>query len=73
MSQFLTAIGAIMLVFCLIWALLWLEVRRDPKNELTDFYKQHPLSKSVVLLAKRIWAPMLVSGLCFLIAGAITG
>ncbi len=73
MSQFIPVIGAVMLVFCAIWGFLWLEVLHDPKNELKEFYIKHPQAKAAVILANRLWVPMLVFGVCFSIAGLVVG
>ena len=73
MSEFLTALGAAMLIYCAIFAYSWLEVWRDPKGELTDFYTRHPRTKAWVSLANRLWVPAFVIGLLLIIAGVMTG
>jgi hypothetical protein len=73
MSQFFTVVGAAILIFCAIWGYSWLEVWRDPKGELVDFYARHPRTKALVSLANRLWVPTLVAGLIFVISGVMTG
>ena len=73
MSQFFTVVGAAMLIFCAIWGYSWLEVWRDPKGELADFYARHPRTKAWVSLANRLWIPTLVVGLIFVIMGVRMG
>ena len=72
-SQFFTAVGAAMLIFCAIWGYSWLEVWRDPKRELADFYARHPRTKACVVVANWLWLPTLVAGLIFVVVGAMTG
>lgn len=73
MSEFLAAVGAAMLIFCAIWGYSWLEVWRDPKGELVDFYTRYPYAKAWVALANRLWVPALVTGVIFVVAGVMTG
>ena len=73
MSTFFTAVGAAFLIFCAILGYSWLEVWRDPKGELADFYARHPHTKAWVSLANRVWVPTLVAGLIFMVAGVMTG
>lgn len=73
MSKFFTAAGSVMLIFCVIWGYSWLEVWRDPKGELADFYARHPRTKARVALANRLWVPALVAGLVFVVLGAMMG
>ena len=73
MSQFFTVVGAAILIFCAIWGYSWLEVWRDPKGELVDFYARHQRTKALVSLANRLWVPTLVAGLIFVISGVMTG
>jgi hypothetical protein len=72
MSRFFIAVGAVLLIYCCIWGYSWLEVWRDPKGELADFYARHPRTKAWVSLGNRLWVPALVGGLTFLIAGIMT-
>lgn len=73
MSQIFVVSGAVLLVFCVIWAGLWLEVLRDPKNELSDFYVQHPRTKTWVGLMNKLWVPALGTGVVFLIIDKMIG
>lgn len=72
MSQFFTAVGAAMLIYYFLWGYAWLEVWRNPKGTLDEFYAQHPRTKAWVLFANRLWVWALVTGLVFLIAGVMT-
>ncbi len=68
MSQPFGVIGAAFLVFCFIYAYLWLEVLRDPKNELQVFYSRHPwLHRSLAILNKA-WPLFLFLGAGFIAA-----
>jgi len=73
MSQFFTAVGTAMLIFCVIWGYSWLEVWRDPKNELTDFYSRHPRTKMWVELINKLLVPALAAGIFFVVVGVMTG
>ena len=58
-------------VFCAIWGYSWLEVWRDPKGELADFYARHPRTKAWVSLANRLWVPTLFAGLVSIVMGVM--
>lgn len=73
MSQIFAVCGAILLIFCAIWAGLWLEVWRDPKGELSDFYVRHPRAKAWVGLMNRLWVPAVGAGIIFLIFDKMIG
>ena len=73
MNTFLTASGAALLVFCFIWAAVWLEVTRDPKEELRDFYTRHPDVQRWVKVTNRLWLPIFIIGLIFIGLGIILG
>ncbi len=73
MSQLFTAIGAAIIICCVLWGYSWLEVWRDPKGELTDFYTRYPRAKVWVSSANKLWVPALIAGLVFLMVGILTG
>ena len=72
MSHFFTVCGSVLLVFCSIWAYLWLEIIRDPHDELSDFYEKNPITKLCVQILNRIWIIGLFFGVGFLFIGMAT-
>ena len=66
MSQVFVVIGAVFLVFCSIYGYLWLEVLRDPKNELQSFYSQHPRLHRILTIINKAWLLFVFLGACFI-------
>lgn len=73
MSKLFTAIAAVMLIFCVIWGYSWLEVWRDPKAELINFYQRNPRAKVWVARINKLWIPALLAGLIFVAADVVMG
>ena len=73
MSQVFTAVGAVMLTFCTIWGYSWLEVWRDPKEELKGFYARHRIATALISLMNKAWLPSLIAGIGLLMAGFFMG
>lgn len=71
MSQAFVVIGAALLVFCFIYGYLWLEVLRDPKNELQGFYSQYPWLKRVIAILNKAWLPTLFLAAVFITASIV--
>lgn len=72
-SRVFTEAGTVLLILCAIWACSWLEVWRDPKRELLEFYERHPRAKTWVSLINKSWLPALLIGLLFLVLGVMLG
>ncbi|MHB1670213.1 hypothetical protein [Thiomonas sp.] len=65
--------GVGILIYEFIWLYIWLEVIRDPKQELLQFYNEHPVVEYLVRIAKSIWWPMLFAGLSLVSGGYFMG
>ena len=73
MSNFFVTTGGVLLIFCFIWAYVWLEVGRDPKRELRDFYLRYPWTEKWVFFVNRLWLPSLALGTIFVVIGLFRG
>lgn len=62
MYHVLLVSGSALLIFSFIWGYLWLEVLRDPKNELQSFYVQSPSVHKAITALNKIWLPALLLG-----------
>ncbi len=66
MTKLFTAMSTTALILCAIWGYLWLEIWRDPKGELTDFFAQNPRAEAWITKMSTIWVTALLTGLIFL-------
>ncbi len=62
MYRALVISGAVLLIVSFIWGYLWLEVLRDPKNELQSFYSQHPTLHRTISVLNKAWLPFTLLG-----------
>lgn len=62
MRIFVLFAGGTLLIFSFLWGYLWLEVLRDPKNELADFYKKRPLLNKTIATLNMSWLPISILG-----------
>lgn len=54
--------GSVLVAFSFVWGYLWLEVLRDPEQELRDFYLRYPSIRKVVAALSKAWLPVLLLG-----------
>jgi carbon starvation protein CstA len=62
MHQMLLYSGSALLVVSFVWGYFWLEVLRDPKNELQGFWMKFPRTHQIVAGLNALWLPALLLG-----------